>query len=75
MSGPEYLWRLPKWADNKFEALMTELEDENLSELDDRYWAIIDEVKRLPGFPQNSTQYSLIRREVTTVSSSDLIIH
>ena len=66
MAKPEYLWRLPAWANAKFERILKELQDQ--PEGSETHYALVEEIKGLPGFPANSLQYSLIRREITTSS-------
>ena len=70
MSKSEYLWRLPLWANQKFERLLSELEDE--PEGSENHFAIVEEIKSLPNFPNHSQQYSLIRREITTVGEAPI---
>ncbi len=61
-----YLWRLPEWASHRFDALASEME--YLEPYSEDYLVMADEIRGLPGFPRDSEQYDLIRREITSVT-------
>lgn len=61
----EALWRLPAWANRKFERLLMEIED--LDPDSDEANAIRDEIRALPNFPRGATEHTMIRREITTL--------
>ena len=72
-NGQEFMWELPQWASDKFDQLVREITQDNLDEADpdtsDRFWAILGQMKALPGFPRHAGQYKLIRRRVTTATT------
>ena len=66
----EHLWYLPSWANRKFEAYLKQLQDPGITE--DEALGVHEDIRRLPNFPRDSARYSLIRRQITTMSSSDV---
>ena len=56
-------WRCPKWAYQKFENLIAQLEQH--TEESDAAHAIRDEIRSLPNYPSWATEHDLIHIEVT----------
>jgi hypothetical protein len=64
----QFLWRLPQWAYDEFQQKLLELE--NLGEFDDEAMAIHDQIRSLPGFPNDATEWDFIDFEITTVRTN-----
>ncbi len=61
------LWRLPSWANDRFEELIDELQ--RYSTESEEYDSIVEEIKGLPGFPVGTPPHVTIHRVVTTARS------
>ena len=61
----EILWRLPKWANERFIELALQMD--KLEPDSDNAYAIRDEIRSLPNYPREATELDVIYREITTV--------
>lgn len=63
--GKKHNWRIPSWANYRFEELCIRIED--LPSDSEEAHAIRDEIRSLPNFPRNAREDDIIYREITTV--------
>lgn len=61
------LWRVPDWANERFEELLGELDRYDVES--EEYDSIVEEIRGLPGFPVGVPPHVTIHRVITTTRS------